>query len=159
MHSSSWHAPVQHFSGYLAVFLLFQTQVPGYFIACATEEAFSYPKQHGKHFKLFTLSAMHQLTGSLLCKRCRKAAKEVKDMQRNVQKPPTGLYLGLQDTETTWDGDRGTKGAKTPKCRISELCAASQRYRMLRGNSSLDPRVGLYTCFVSDRIFTCPVIL
>lgn len=30
---------------------------------------------------------MHQLTGSLLCKRCRKAAKEAEDMQRNVARP------------------------------------------------------------------------
>lgn len=79
-------------------------------------------------------------------------------MQRNVPNPSTGPYLGLQNTKTTWDGDRGTKGAKTPKWGIPELCAASQRCRMLWGNSSLDSRVGLSTCFVSERIFSCPVI-
>lgn len=101
---------------------------------------------------------MHQLTGSLLCKRCRKATKKAKDMQRNVRNPSTGLCLGLQDTKTTWDGDRATKRAKNPKCAPPELSAASQRCRMLWDNSSLDSRVRLSTCFVSERIFRCPVI-
>lgn len=97
---------------------------------------------------------MHQLTGSLLCKRCRKAAEE-KDTQRNVQNPSTEPYVGLQDTKTI---GVGTEGAKNPKCGVPGLCAASQRCRMLWGNSNLDSRVGLTTCFVSERIFTGPVI-
>lgn len=107
---------------------------------------------------MFALNAMHQLTGSLLCKRCRKSTKEVKNMQRNVRNPSTGLYLRLQDTKTTRDGDRETERAKNPKCGPPELSAASQRCRMLWGNSTLDSRVGLSTCFVSERIFRRPVI-
>lgn len=99
---------------------------------------------------------MHQLTGSLLRKRRRKAAKEEKDVQRNVQNPSTEPCLGLQDTRTTWDGDRGTKEAKNPKCEVPELCAASQRRRTLLDSSSLDSRVGLTTCFISLWIFRCP---
>lgn len=48
-------------------------------------------------------------------------ARDVEKQQRRQKtcketwpNPSTGPHLRLQDTKTTWDGDRGTKGVKTP---------------------------------------------
>lgn len=69
---------------------------------------------------------MHLLTGSLLCKRCRKAAKEEKDTQRNVQNPSTEPYVGLQDTKTTWGEDRGGQKPQVRGTRVMRSISAVQ---------------------------------